>query len=264
MGQCPIHVECSRCVGVVSVEFCIHSLSPLKSLHRVRTATSKVISVLLRAGVDPNMPTKPPRGSSRGRDLSTLSITPLHLILQRAMSLATAQHADDISLSDQHPNSNTFDHVLPHHSHTTTYMDDSVASVTNAAGSAHPSKMRVSGRRVWVQAAYTLVKAGAKWSTSMVSQPGHTQLYLFLHAFPPPPEHSQHYLSLLHSALSSGMNPLLEDDYGRSALFVLCEQMAKTPREICVISGDVLAMVLRYVPNGGLGGSDRSGRTGML
>jgi hypothetical protein len=235
-------------------------------VNRVRTATSKVITVLLRAGVDPNVLTKASRSrghESSGGDAITLNISPLHLILQRAMSLATAQHADDVSVSDQHSSLQTQQRsLLPHNTTTTTYLDDSVASVTNAAGSAFPSKMRVSGRRVWVKAVHTLVRAGAEWNASMVVQPGHSQLYMFLHAFPPPPEDALLYRSLLQGALAApGMDPLSEDDNGRSALFVLCEQMAKTATEKCPSAGDILSLVLQHIPNGGIGGSDRSGRT---
>ena len=230
--------------------------------------------MLLRAGVDPNVLTKASRSRDRthaatpGQDSAiTLNITPLHLILQRAMSLATAQHADDVSVSDHHQHHH---HHHPAHSTATnstatnTYWEDSIGLVTNAAGGANPSKMRVSGRRVWVQAAYTLVKAGAVWHAAMVVQPGHSQLYLFLHAFPPPPEDSSLYKSLLRGALAApGMNPLHEDEQGRSALFVLCEQMAKTPREKCPAAGEILAAVLQHVAagGGGIGGADRSGRT---
>lgn len=246
----------------------------------MRTATSKVITALLRAGVDPNVVTKASSRSRRhahgqghqveeGSSSITLNITPLHLILQRAMSLATAEHADDVSVTDQHlqysqqqSHASHSSHHLHAHTNTTTYLDDSAASVTNAAGSAFPSKMRVSGRRVWVQAAYTLVKAGATWNASMVVQPGHTQLYLLLHAFPPPLEDCQLYRSLLRGALTTpGMHPLREDEQGRSALFVLCEQMAKTPNDKCPVAGDILSSVLQRVPDGGLGGADRSGRT---
>lgn len=231
IGQCPIHIECSR----------------------VRTATSKVITVLLKAGVDPNVLTKASsRGYGQGSydgDSTTLNISPLHLILQRAMSLATAQHSDDVSVSE-----------LNSH-YQTTYMDDSIASTTNAAGNI-PSKMRVSGLRVWVKALYTLVRAGANWNSSMVAVPGQTQLYMFLNAFPPPPEDIQLYKTLLQGALAtSGMNPLTEDENGRSALFVLCERMAMTSSDKCPAAGDYLSMVLHHIPGGGIGGSDRSGRT---
>ena len=243
-GDCGMNVHLLTCV-----------------VFRVRTATSKVITLLLRAGVDPNVKTKPNRlkRSDEGNThhSTTQNVTPLHLILQRAMSLATEKYADDVSISDQQHSS-----YLDHTQQNTTYFDDSVTSVTNATGSAFPSKMRVSGRRVWVKAVNTLVEAGAEWNSSMIVLPGHTQLYMFLHSFPPPPSDADLYISLLRGALSTpGMNPLIEDNFGRSALFVLCEQMSKTAEDKCPKASKILSLVLQHIPNGGLGGSDRSGRT---
>lgn len=238
IGQCPIHVECSR----------------------VRTASTKVISLLLKAGVDPNVLTKANKSrgqESTGRGSITQNVSPLYLVLQRAMSLANVHNAEDISVADQN--------VMPHSStlhNISSNMDDSIASVVNATGSAYPSKMRVSGLRVWVKVVYTLVEAGAEWNSSMISTPGHTQLYMFLCAFPPPPTDVELYKKLLRGALSvPGMNPLLEDELGRSALFVLCERMAITPEEMCPAAPQILSLILQHIPNGGIGGSDRSGRT---
>lgn len=144
----------------------------------------------------------------------------------------------------------------------TTYLDESLTSVTNATGSTHPSKMRVSGLRVWVKAVRTLIKAGAHWNSGMVIAPGQTQLYMLLRLFPPPKEDAQQYISLVKGALSTpGMNPLLEDERGQSALFVLCEQMSKVEADKFPYAKEVLGLVLKNIPSGSIGGSDHSGRT---
>lgn len=52
----------------------------------------------------------------------------------------------------------------------------------------------------------------------------------------------------------------MEDDKGRSSLFILCEQMAHISSETCPDSNRLMQVVLEAT-HGTLGGSDRSGRT---
>lgn len=93
---------------------------------------------------------------------------------------------------------------------------------------------------------------------------GHTQLYLLLKSFPPPRDDVHTYRSLLAECLSScskeNATPLTEDEQGRSALFVLCEQMAGVRQDAYPEASNILKMVLEY-SGGSIGGADRSGRT---
>ncbi|CAE7692926.1 unnamed protein product [Symbiodinium microadriaticum] len=125
--------------------------------------------------------------------------------------------------------------------------------------------MRSSGARSWVKAAHALVKAGAAWSGHMCIAKGQTQLYLLLKAFPPPREDVHTYRSLLAACLASlsssdDASPLTEDEQGRSALFVLCEQMSHVSQDAFPEATSMLKMVLEHA-GGSIGGADRSGRT---
>lgn len=57
------------------------------------------------------------------------------------------------------------------------------------------------------------------------------------------------------------MNPVLEDEGGRSALFVFCEQLALASADSYPEATAILKAVLDAVPGGGIGGADRTGRT---
>lgn len=69
------------------------------------------------------------------------------------------------------------------------------------------------------------------------------------------------YRALLKSALEHGLNPTVEDDRGRNALFVLCEQMSVIAADQCPDSARLLHIVLDGCGPSGVGGSDRTGRT---
>lgn len=183
-----------------------------------------------------------------------MAVTPLYLVLQAGAQASNAR-------SEHLQEAGTFgdDSVL----------NSSVLSVTSGHTSHHaatvPARMRSSGAKSWVKAASVLVKAGAKWDASVHTAKGQTQLYLILKSFPPPREDMHSYRSLLASCLSSlaqspGASPLEEDDQGRSALFVLCEQMSRVSQDAYPEAGSILKMVLDCC-GGGIGGSDRSGRT---
>jgi hypothetical protein len=57
------------------------------------------------------------------------------------------------------------------------------------------------------------------------------------------------------------MNPLIEDENGRSALFIFCERLSKVNADAYPESVSILKMVLDHIPGGGIGGADRTGRT---
>lgn len=90
---------------------------------------------------------------------------------------------------------------------------------------------------------------------------GETELYLLLLAFPPPREDIGMYRTLVSSCLSSsGMNPLIEDENGKSALFIFCERLSKVSADAFPEAVNILKMVLEHT-GGSIGGADRSGRT---
>jgi hypothetical protein len=106
-----------------------------------------------------------------------------------------------------------------------------------------------------------LIKSGAHWDSAWRTPRGCTQLHLFLAAFPPTREDSSMYRALLKSALEHGVNPAMEDDRGRNALFVLCEQMCLIASDVCPDAPRLMHIVLDACGANGVGGSDRTGRT---
>ncbi len=155
-------------------------------------------------------------------------------------------------------------------------LESSLAASRN--GEADLEKTRAANRRVWIKAAEMLVKSGecpsarsdgipdsiflgAHWDPAWRTPRGCSQLHLFLAAFPPSKEDSSTYRALLKSALESGLSPTSDDDLGRSALFVLCEQMAHVSSEVCADSSRVLHIVLEACGERGVGTADRNGRT---
>ena len=105
----------------------------------------------------------------------------------------------------------------------------SVAEQESMLSHPHTSSSSSGHRRVWLRAAESLLKGGARWDPSYRSPHGQTQLYLFLSAYPPARDDNEVYHYLLRSALAQGLSPLVEDTRGRNALFVLCEQLAGLP-----------------------------------
>lgn len=82
-----------------------------------------------------------------------------------------------------------------------------------------------------------------------------------LAAFPPTREDNSSYRALLKSALESGINPLADDERGRNALFILCEQMSTVPSDQCPDCTRLVHMLCDGSGNVGIGNSDRTGRT---
>lgn len=139
-------------------------------------------------------------------------------------------------------------------------------AASGGAGSSDIERSRSAGRRVWIKAAEALVHAGARWDSAWRTTKGCTLLHLFLAAFPPAREDSSVYRSLLKDSLDAhrgALNSSAEDDRGRNALFMLCEQMSCTTAESCPDASRILHMVLDSSPvaGQGVGGSDRTGRT---
>lgn len=101
------------------------------------------------------------------------------------------------------------------------------------------------------------------WNPSLQLKKGETELYLMLRSYPPPRDDVHVYRTLLSSCLRSSdeMNPLIEDENGKSALFIFCEQLSKISSDAFPESLTLLKMVLDRIPGGGIGGADRTGRT---
>lgn len=115
---------------------------------------------------------------------------------------------------------------------------------------------------------FLLYFLGATWDPQWRSPHGCTQLHLLLSAFPPSREDSSTFRALLKSALDTGVNPASEDNKGRNALFVLCEQMAMTPSDqapdaprLIHMLIDASSVMTPQQQQYGIGGSDRTGRT---
>jgi hypothetical protein len=71
------------------------------------------------------------------------------------------------------------------------------------------------------------------------------------------------YRTMISSCLQSSedMNPLIEDEHGKSALFIFCERLSKVNADAYPEAVSILKMVLEHIPGGGIGGADRTGRT---
>jgi sulfur carrier protein ThiS len=241
-GDSPLHAECKR----------------------VRTASEKVIEKLIHWGADPNM--KNPHNSL---------ITPLALLLMRGAATTTfgANLVNNL-MNTIHNHNNGHDGDSDYHDMETPVK--SLGQTDNESGKTTPQeydKNKASGRRVWIRATEALLRNGGKWESSWKSsQNGCNQLHLLMASFPPSKEDSSTYRSLLKNALESSVNPCVEDDRGRNALFILCEQMAVTPNEYvpdCTRLVHYLLDAMTF-PNTnvhsnanerGVAGSDRTGRT---
>lgn len=67
---------------------------------------------------------------------------------------------------------------------------------------------------------------------------------MLLAAFPPSRDDSATYRKLLKSALESGLEVAAEEERGRNALFILCEQMATVGSETCPDAPRLVHMLL--------------------
>lgn len=123
------------------------------------------------------------------------------------------------------------------------------------------AKVHETAVKVWVRAAQLLVSRGAHWSESPVCEKGETQLFLLLSSFPPLREDASAYQFLVRSAIQAGIPLSREDDAGRSGLFVFCERMAAVRRSDFPDVAQLLRILLDACPGGGIGASDRTGRT---
>lgn len=103
------------------------------------------------------------------------------------------------------------------------------------------------------------------WQTNK----GCNQLHLLLAAFPPSRDDANTYRKLVRSCLEAGLDVGAQEERGRSALFVLCEQMATVPGEsapdaprlvhmlLVGANGHQRASVARKI----VSAADRTGRT---
>lgn len=174
-------------------------------------------------------------------------------------------------------------------------VDLDTASVSSAqnANSQDPERSRIAGRRVWIRAAEMLVKCGmeyksfflkqnilfncfyddfltgAHWDVNWQTNKGCNQLHLLLSAFPPSRDDSATYRKLLKSCLDSGIDSSVQEERGRSALFILCEQMATVGSETCPDAPRLVHLLLSGA-NGShsssaarkmVNAADRTGRT---
>ena len=122
-------------------------------------------------------------------------------------------------------------------------------------------RTRSGDRRIWVPLAELLVKSGALWSTHMSKLNQEMHLHLLLRAYPPPQDQAIQYSFLVHSALKSGLDPLVENNKGRNSIFIFCEVCGRTAGSMLPESQEILSELLWYCPSDGVGimGTDRSG-----
>ena len=116
-----------------------------------------------------------------------------------------------------------------------------------------------------------IVFSGAHWDVNWQTNKGCNQLHLFLSAFPPSRDDTSTYRKLLKSCLESGLEVGAEEERGRNALFVLCEQMATVGSDACPDAPRLVHMLLGGVnpTHGSVGNAarrlvnaaDRTGRT---
>jgi hypothetical protein len=221
--------------------------TPLHSeCRRVRSASVEVIESLIQAGANVNTLTSSLSSSIGIFDDTNagIAVAPLTLVLQRGAATG--------SLYDLGVNNNNEE------------VDGNPATASN--------DVRVTGKKIWVKAAETLLKAGAKWDPLWRGHHKSNQLYLILHAFPPAKEDIRSYRSLVHSAINDGgFNPCIEDEKGRNCFFVVCERMATVSTEQYPDPSSLVQILIdgyrKYRathasdPSIGIGGSDRVGRT---
>jgi hypothetical protein len=110
---------------------------------------------------------------------------------------------------------------------------------------------------------------GAHWDANWQTNKGCTQLHLLLAAFPPSRDDSATYRKLVKHCLEAGLEVSAQEERGRSALFVLCEQMATVGSDTCPDAPRLVHLLLTGA-NGGSSSSsarktvntaDRTGRT---
>ena len=221
-----------------------------------------VIDSLISAGADPNC---------RNLSSSSSSVTPLTLVLLRGAA-STSTGVRLIGVGEEvgmglglSPPSNS---RITADGRSVDLDNLSVSSNQNTAvGTTDPERSRVAGRRVWIRAAEMLIKCGtstshtlccytphtniympcstgAHWDTNWQTNRGCTQLHLLLSAFPPPRDDSATYRKLLKSCIDSGLDVAIQEERGRSALFVLCEQMATVGSETCPDAPRLVHMLL--------------------
>lgn len=225
-----------------------------------------VLEALLESGSNPN-----------AKNTHNPLMTPLSLVLLRGASTtptgaALINNVHSGSGSSQQGSTNwpaisarglrysaDDDQELPTSSSHHEISPGTVATATTAGGGSNAT--RSSGKKVWIKAAALLIERGAHWDNTWRSPNGCSQLHLLLSAFPPSREDSATYRAVLKSALDFGLSPALEDDRGRNALFVLCEQMAMTPSETAPDAPRLIHLLVDSHPQHGIGGSDRTGRT---
>jgi hypothetical protein len=110
---------------------------------------------------------------------------------------------------------------------------------------------------------------GARWDANWQTNKGCTQLHLLLAAFPPSRDDGATYRKLVKHCLEAGLEVSAQEERGRSALFVLCEQMATVGGDTCPDAPRLVHLLLTGA-NGGSSSSsarktvntaDRTGRT---
>lgn len=102
---------------------------------------------------------------------------------------------------------------------------------------------------------------GARFDATWMSSPQHrlSQLHLLVAAYPPSREDGHSFLQLVKVALSTGLNPLLEEgSRGRNAFFLLCEAMAAVSSDHAPEHKRLVKLFLEMQPQVV---TDRAGRT---
>lgn len=204
---------------------------------RIRSATPAVVKLLIDYGADVNQ-TFHTNGVS--------GVTPVHIILHTAA------------------------HFMTNRGH---LLDETTDLSSTKLENSNHSKLRSTGVKSWIRTLNILLTSGclprdvtnltigAQWNPLIQMSKGETELYLLLLSFPPPREDISMYRAIVSSCLSCPeMNPLIEDENGRSALFIFCERLSKVNSDAFPESVNILKMVLDHT-GGGIGGADRTGRT---
>lgn len=96
----------------------------------------------------------------------------------------------------------------------------------------------------WVTNRLICCSLGAHWDVNWQTNKGCTQLHLLLAAFPPPRDDSPTYRKLLKSCLDGGLDVGAQEERGRSALFILCEQMATVGSDTCPDAARLVHLLL--------------------
>lgn len=197
-----------------------HGETPLHlECRQVREASLHVVDSLLRSGAEAE--------PNAGHNITLLS--PLTFVLQRGADATTCVYENEDGNG-------------------------------NVVETCKVGPVRKGGKRHWCPVAARLLQAGAKWNpTSQTPEKRDTQLHLLLSAYAPARDQMEEYLFLLDTALSTGVNPLLENKNGKNCIFVFCEAISHVSDIQYPESREILTRLMQVCSSEGIGGTDRYG-----